>query len=96
MISAYLIGQSLQLCAVDLCVYRRVVCHHQLCGELHELPSDAKHYLPYIAVAVGEELRALVVSARRKFAGVVDELNPLFIHCDYGAQPIGTAAPGEQ
>ncbi|KAK6736506.1 hypothetical protein RB195_019285 [Necator americanus] len=93
---ADLVGQSLQLSAVEIGSNCRVVRQQFETIDSMNSPSDAQHDLLLMDFTFHERIRHFIASAPRTFVGVVDVEDPFFISSDNGVQPVESAASGEQ
>ncbi|KAK6760418.1 hypothetical protein RB195_021764 [Necator americanus] len=93
---ADLLGQSLQLSAVDLGSNCRVVRQRlEMVDSMNSSP-DAQHDLLLMNFTFHERTRHSIASAPCTFVGVVDVEDPFFISSDNGVQSVESAASGEQ
>ncbi|KAK6730370.1 hypothetical protein RB195_007062 [Necator americanus] len=93
---ADLVGQSLQLSAVDLGSNCRVVRQQFETVDSMNSPPHARHDLLLMDFIFHERIRHFIASAPRTFVSVVDVDDPFFISSDNGVQPVESAASGEQ
>ncbi|KAK6761780.1 hypothetical protein RB195_022749 [Necator americanus] len=93
---ADLVGQSLQLSAVNLGSNCRVVRQQfETVDSMNSLP-EALHDLLLMDFTFHERIRHFIASAPGTFVGVVDVRDPFFISSDNGVQPLESAVYGEQ
>ncbi|KAK6735348.1 hypothetical protein RB195_018511 [Necator americanus] len=93
---ADLVGQSLQLSAIDLGSNCRVVRQQFETVDFMNSPPDAQHDLLLMDFTFHERIWHFITSAPRTFVGVVDVEDPFFISSDNDDQPVESAASVEQ